>query len=240
MSERRKTWLVMFVVAACIGATVFFFANGRGARVNPVAQDGADQGSADIAAVDGVIRYWDTEPTQSRPAGRFPLIKSDANPHVKSVAEAISEGKHPERISPLIAPEEFNLESFTKNPEAYLNTVEPGRVWQVAQPGANVNRIKANTQFLHHLQQGESVSLQVKVSPKAPVTFTSFDGGSFQNLLTSITVQADSEGLASAQMTATTGVVGDVNILAGSPVDTGLIRFVVHVYPPKLTAGNNN
>ena len=76
----------------------------------------------------------------------------------------------------------------------------------------------------------------MQISPHAPVTFTSFDGGAFQNLLTSITVQADERGLASAQMTGTTGVLGDVHILAGSPVDSGQARFVVNVKSAKLTA----
>lgn len=82
--------------------------------------------------------------------------------------------------------------------------------------------------------QGEPVPLKVRTIPNAPVTFTSFDLGSFSNRLTSITVAADKDGVATAQFTGTPGTYNDVNILAASPMTSGQVKFVITVIVPKL------
>lgn len=73
------------------------------------------------------------------------------------------------------------------------------------------------------------MTLKVKVIPNAPVTFTSFDAGAFENELTSITVMADKTGTARTSFTATGGAVGEVQILAGSPLTAGQAQFLVNV-----------
>jgi len=66
----------------------------------------------------------------------------------------------------------------------------------------------------------------------APVTMTSNNLGSFANGLTSITVAADSSGLAEAVFTASRGTIDDIQILAASPVTSGQIAFTVNVQVP--------
>ena len=67
--------------------------------------------------------------------GTLPAIKPDANPQVKAVVEAIRQGNHPERVSVLVRPQPFDAKAYQTNPAAYLEVVEPGRVFQTAQPG---------------------------------------------------------------------------------------------------------
>jgi hypothetical protein len=166
--------------------------------------------------------------------GQTPIIPPNANPMVASVVEAYRTKSHPERLSSSIIPAPFDAGKYASTPAAYLNIVEPGRIWQSAPPGPDVTPIKAASPRLQRVPQKETASLKVKVTPNAPVTFTSFDLGEFQNRLTSITVAADEEGLAVARFTGTPGTANHVNILAASPVTSGQLHFIVDVVVPGL------
>lgn len=98
-----------------------------------------------------------------------------------------------------------------------------------AQPGDNVVAIAPEGSAYHGVVQGESVSLKVRVQPKDPVTFMSFQLGYFENQLTSITVQADEQGIAQANYTAGGGTIDDVQILAAGPRTSGQVQFLVNV-----------
>ncbi|HUY35193.1 MAG TPA: hypothetical protein VMV69_20780 [Pirellulales bacterium] len=66
-------------------------------------------------------------------------------------------------------------------------------------------------------------------------------GGAFENQLTSITVQADAQGMAEAKFLATAGTIANIHILAASPLASGQARFIVNVAPPEgaaASAGN--
>jgi hypothetical protein len=66
--------------------------------------------------------------------------------------------------------------------------------------------------------------------PDAPVTYTTFGGGTFkENGIGSVSVRADGRGLASAHYSADRGIDGDVTVVAGSPSAVGNQRFFVHV-----------
>ncbi len=161
-------------------------------------------------------------------------IKDDGkNPQIASVKEAMQSKTHPERLSSLIVPAPFDAAAFRASPEKYLNVVEPGRVWQVAQPGPGVKRLTSVSSEYEFIEQGQSVSLKVQADPGAPVTFTSFDLGAFDNQLTSQTVKADEKGLAKATFIGTGGTRGEVKILAASPLSSGQVQFLVQVDYPK-------
>ncbi len=81
----------------------------------------------------------------------------------------------------------------------------------------------------HVLRAGESVRLRVKTEPGMPATFTSFDLGTFDNGLSSITVAADELGIAQASFHASPGKKGEINILAASPAATERVKFNVYV-----------
>lgn len=166
--------------------------------------------------------------------GTIKPIKADANVHTKSVVEAYGAADYPKRVSVLHkTKEKFDFEAFKANPKPYLNIVEPSRALSPAQPGEDVVRIMRVTRKFQTVKQGESVMLEVQALPGAPVTFTSFDLGKFENELTTITVQADKTGLASTKFFGTTGTVEDVNILAASPVTSGQAKFIVNVEWPE-------
>ncbi|MBI3828861.1 MAG: hypothetical protein HY291_05060 [Planctomycetes bacterium] len=146
------------------------------------------------------------------------------------MADALKKKDHPERLSALIPAKPFDKAAFEANPNAYLNTVEPGRCFLCAQPGKDVPALTAQTPRLSRIKQGESVKLTVKGTPLAPVSFTSFDLGTFaESKLNCVTVRADKDGVAAVTFVATPGALNDCNILAGSPLASGQAKFVVEI-----------
>jgi len=160
-------------------------------------------------------------------------VKAETNPQVRSVAEALRDKNHPERLSPIIPPKPFDAEAYKQNPRAYLDVVEPGRAMQSAQPGKDVRRIQALTPQLQDVKPGGSVTLKVRAVPKMPVSLTSTDLGAFDNKLTAITVEADETGVAEVKFFATPGTEHGVRIMAASPVTSGTLNFQVNVLNPR-------
>ena len=166
---------------------------------------------------------------QSYRFGKTPMLAPDINPSVRNTFESLVAEESSDSVNPLLTPPPFNRSEYEADPSAYLSQSVPGRVWQTGQPADGVDPIARIGDRLHEMKQGESLRLQVQSSPNLPVTFTSFDLGAFQNQLTSVTVQADEDGVAEAVFTATSGTIANVNILAASPAASGTARFVVHV-----------
>ena len=196
----------------------------RASDVEPIQKPSGDESSE---AVREALDYGRTKP-----------IDADANAHTKSVAEALQDGSHPERLSVLMRPGKFDLKAFKANPKAYLDVVEPGRAFESAEPGQDVPRLAAITPRRVVVVQGDEVALQVAAQPGAPVSFTSFDLGTFQNGLTSVSVQANDEGMAEATFTGGPGTIADVHVQAASPVSSGQVRFTIHVTKPDALAEN--
>ena len=148
------------------------------------------------------------------------------NPQVDSVIAALRDGNHPERLNPLVAPSTFNAKSYKSDPTAYLNVAEPGRVFQrLPDSATNAPFIQPMTPFSQDVKQGDKVAVSVKAAPGYPVTFTSFDDGSFENGLTTITVEADSAGVATVHFLGMPGTVLVSNLLASSPMARGQLKF---------------
>lgn len=246
--SNRATWAVVLAVTSAILGAAVFFSTRDADEIGINGPIGSDVSRDELVEIGGVRRpITDIRPVDRRndrnaggdPSidyGTTPPVPRDANPHVRSVAEALETGEYPERLSPLHTPKPFDREAYLADPQAYLDVVEPGRVWQVAQPGPGIPRLSSLSRPLNRIEQGQSIVLKVKAIPGAPVTFTSFDLGAFENQLTSITVQADAEGVAAATFTGTPGTYNDVNILAGSPMTAGQIKFLVNVSLPRRIA----
>jgi hypothetical protein len=160
-------------------------------------------------------------------------VALDANEDVASLVEAFKEKKYPERVSPLVEPKKFDLAEFEKDADAYLHVIEPGRVFQTAQPGPGVSVLRPAGSRMHRVLEGGSVKFRVQAIPGAPVTFSSFDLGQFSNQLTSITVRADKRGIAEVDFLAAPGPYVDMHVLAGSPLTTGQVRFIINVVAPE-------
>ena len=163
--------------------------------------------------------------------GHAKPIKGDENPSAASVLEALNTKTHPERLSVMLAPTEtFDKAAYEADALGYCSVVIPGRVFQTATPAPGVPELKPLGGTLAVAGQSDPVVLSVQGVPESPVTFTSLDLGYFQeNKLNSITVRADKNGTASATFTGGPGTIADVNILAGSPLSTGQVRFKVVV-----------
>lgn len=162
--------------------------------------------------------------------GRSQPVKVATNVQVASVAEALKNKNHPERVSVLFAPTIFDRAAFEANPDGYLNVIEPGRCMASAQPGPDVPVLKAVSDQRVSLSQGESVKLTVKGAPLAPVSLTSLDLATFaDNKLNAITVRADKEGVATVTLVATPGALNDVHVLAASPMASSQVRFTVEI-----------
>jgi len=173
---------------------------------------------------------------EANPAGFAPGIRPDANANAASVAEAARSGRNPERMSLLIAPKPFDPAVFSANPQQYLDVIEPGRVFQSAQPGVGVPVLEIKGVGSRQIPVGGSCELTVSTAPQAPVTFTTMDLGTFSNGLTTITVRADATGEARATYAASGGVIAEVKILVGSPLASGQVKFHVVVVEPPVAA----
>ena len=180
----------------------------------------------------------DSEPPFDFPDyGESPAIAVNANVQVAAVAKAIQEKNRPELLSPAIAPRKFDPVAYAADPQSYLNSPEPGRVFAPAQPGPDVVEIRRDSGYYTSVLQGETVNLRVQAPAGSPVSFTSFDLGMFSNQLTTITVAADDSGVATAEFLAAPGTIAEVNVLAASPVTSGQVKFVVDIGLP-LATGN--
>ena len=170
--------------------------------------------------------------TEMRRIGSTPVIDKQA-PGAASVVEALHQGKHPERLSPVFAPTPFDAHAFAQNPQAYLSIIEPGRVFITAQPGPGIPVLTAESPLEQRVVQGEAIELVVRTAASAPVSFTSLDLGIFvENTLAAISVQADAQGIARVHLRAAPGTVGEVSTLAGSPLAAGQVRFLMVVDLP--------
>lgn len=168
--------------------------------------------------------------------GTTPPVKPDANPQVASVYRRIVNRKadplaYGRAVSVMARPEPFDAKRYKSDQayhDTYLNSPEPGRVYAPAQPGHDVPRLQRVGPYYQEMVQGQTVTLSVHGVPGYPVTFTSFDLGRFSNQLTTITVEADTSGVAKAQFTAPPGTIADANIMAASPVTSGQVAFIVN------------
>lgn len=214
----------VLMVAAAIAATgaaalaVFLLAPDRaGKREGPAGE------RADVA--DGRRNARSTWPPLPPPPSTDPTAPERAQ---AAVARALRTA--PGTLSPTGAIPPFDKDEFALDPKPYLAQVQPARAFQTARPGRGAVVLEAQVPGLAEIQRGSDAPLWVRGVPDAPVTFTAFDGGVFrENGMPSVTVQADARGLAVAYFRATPGLVGDLNIVAGSPLAVGVRRFRLRV-----------
>lgn len=198
------------------------------------------RGSSASGAAPGVSDAGSASAAPGSPAGAQPLPAPvppaqpirhapDSSPAVASIAAA-RDGKHPERLSPLVTPAPFDAAAFARDPQPYLQTVEPGRVQQTAVPAEGATRLRVLGEPRPLLEPGGTLLVRMQGVPLAPVSFLAVGGGSFvENGLNAITVRADAEGLAFVTYRADPGTVGDAPIIAASPLAVGQQTVVPHV-----------
>lgn len=155
-------------------------------------------------------------------------IDPDLNEETRSISEGIREGL-PQRLSLEFSGPPFDPDRYAEDPESYLKTFEPSRALRPAAAGPDVPVIASTASPQTELAQGESVRLVASLPASTPVTFTSLNGGRFQNDLPSITVAADADGNATVEFTASASAASRVMIMAASPVASGKLRYNIGV-----------
>jgi hypothetical protein len=226
VSENRGRWITAGVIAVLAVGIGVWMLNREGTSVKPAppTQKPISSGTTTTPGENESELY-------PKDYGRVQAVASDANPAAASIAEAVRTKTHPERLSAMIQPKKFDpaIMKDEKAYQAYLGIHEPGRCYQSAQPGQGVSLIRSVSKRFVMIRQGESAVLKVRAVPNAPVTFTSFDLGTFSNKLTSITVRADKTGLAKAEFFASGGTIADCNIRSSCPLATGSVQFTVNI-----------
>lgn len=187
----------------------------------------AGPGRVAAVALPQTLRRRSPEVPPDQRVGQVPL---DAIAQTASVRDAQAQGRL-ERLSINARPTPFDRVAYVRDPASYLNIIEPCRIYQTGDPATAEPLVTPDG---HHAAMVRVAplaehALQVLTWPGYPATFTSLDRGAFQNGLTSITVQADTDGVATAQFTATAGTTDRVRILAASPLAAGNVTFLVDI-----------
>jgi hypothetical protein len=175
---------------------------------------------------------------QSDSVGTVQGVPSALNLQVASVASALQQHDHPERLSALVQPPVFDAAAYAANPARYANDVVPGRALQSAAPGPNVPVLLPLVPTQATISQDQTTILRVKSQPGSAVTFTSFDLGHFGNALASQTVTTDANGVGSVSFTAGPGTIDAVHVLAGSPGASGQVLFDLMITPASPAASS--
>ena len=167
----------------------------------------------------------------SKGYGTFPAVDQDNNnPHKEYLAKALQDPKNNSGAISIIGKrEKFNLNEYQADPSKYLNSIAPGRVFDAAIPAKGVKALERVGYSTMRTKQNQPVGLTAKGEVGMPISFTAFDGGHFQNGLNSITLKADSSGVATAEFTPTQGVINQTRVRAASPVNTGTLQWTIRV-----------
>lgn len=253
MKSNSKALIGLAALAVCIGGIVIYntrpqekpeVAQAESNAEKPEEAPGKVKLAPGRAMIGGIerpasdVRFAkDREQVERKPPrkrqGYSPSVDPESNEQTQLVAEALKSREKPERFSSFVVKRGFDAEKFRAEPAKYAaeyaSVVEPGRVFAPAQPGDGVSVLRAESSRFHRVKQGEALRLSVEAVPNAPVTFASQDLGQFENQLSSVTVVANEQGIASATYTASGGTIDEVQILAASPVTTGQVAFTVSV-----------
>ncbi len=252
----RNPWLIAGLVAVPLiaVATILSFKQSRrpvpqpqpripGPRESTVKTGGIDRPASDLTGSWGdqakVNQQYQIDSSARMTYGAVPLVDPAKNPAVAGVYEAAQSGREPQKLSPMSMSEPFDRAAYLANPTFYLEQHVPGRVWQSAIPGPGVPALQRQTPRRQVLRRGEAVRLAVATEPQMPATFTSFDIGTFDNGLASITVAANDGGVASAVFYASPGKVGEVNVVAASPAATERIKFDITILTQSANESNS-
>lgn len=157
------------------------------------------------------------------------VVPADYAAQRASIVEAVRTGTHPERLSLLIAPAPFDVAAYLRDPAAYLNVIEPGRVLQSADPAPGVPPLEVVGPDLVTIAELGTATLTVRTVPRGPASFASLDMGAFANGQSAITVQADDQGIAQTTYTATRGTIAQSRISVSSPVASGTRGYRIEI-----------
>lgn len=196
---------------------------------------GVKRPKRDVAFENSTPKQVDSEKSRFPHPGNAPNTPKDANPQVKQLFEELSKEvseRNPAAVSSLFS-EKFDAKAFEKDKQKWLSQIRPSRAFQSAQPGPEVEPIQSTTAGFQRIVQGEKVAFEVKAQPGAPVTFYTPQVGTFTNELSTHSVEANENGIARTTYTATAGANGLIDVVAASPLNSGLLRYKIQVSLPQ-------
>ena len=124
----------------------------------------------------------------------------------------------------------FNRAAYLADPASYLSKVAGSRVYEVANPAADVAALIPEGPTGFSAPTNGEVTLAAKTEPGCPTTFVTFGLGQFPaSGFQSVTVAADEHGIARTQFRVTPGTVGNCLVMAGSPVCANTLSFLITV-----------
>lgn len=176
--------------------------------------------------------------------GELKPMSPSVSPQAQSATTAALTKTHPERLTCAITPAPFDLAKWNADSayrKAYLETPEPGRVYQSLAPGKDIPHIALASPSYVETLQGQPVVLSVKAPAGLPTTFSSFDAAHFTagsgdgvvgSQLTTQTVVASDDGVATATLVAPPGVIENCRVRASCPAASGFVTFNVFVKLP--------
>ena len=200
-------------------------------HMTPPAQSGAGRATSSSAVDSSLVIDFKQGP------GEEYLIDANISPQMRSIVEAYTTGKHPERLASMITPSKFDKAAYLQDPQAYCALHVPSRIWQVAQAGPEVTPLQAVGEQHFEVKPLEKVGLTIRAEPHMPVTFSSVDLGRFlPSHTTVVTVPADASGLAKVIWYAAPGTAEDCHILSACPTCSRQEQFFIQVEsPPPVT-----
>lgn len=132
----------------------------------------------------------------------------------------------------------FDAERFAADPDSYLAEVDGRRVLQTAQPGVTVPQLAPHSPRRMTVSPDGTATLRVRTAPLAPATFSSFDGGTFTNGRSTISVRADDDGIATTRWRPSAGTVNIARVTVASPSASGRVMFSLTVAPALASSGD--
>ena len=124
----------------------------------------------------------------------------------------------------------FDRAAYVADPASYLKAIVGSRIYEVSNPAADVEPLTPVGSTGATVRTNEETVLAARTEPGMPVTFTSFGLGMFpMSGQSSVTVAADSEGIARTPFRVTPGTVRNCLIVAGSPVCAGTLQFLIAI-----------
>jgi len=194
----------------------------------PVAPTAADS-AVDASGAPAGQRGYDPDQPLAHDNHPYMVFADDPDPRVQSVVTALRSGEHPERIDYHVAPAPFDPAAWARDPQAYLDRVEPGRAFQVAFD-PELPALSAIGASWHQVTVGETLTVAVQATPGAPVSWLSPAGGLFTETgLNALTTRADAEGVARVTWYAVPGTIDQAVVVVGSPLLRHQVHFNINV-----------
>lgn len=159
----------------------------------------------------------------------------------QTTVASLKDPEQRQRISPLGKIPEFDANRYQSDVnyrKEYLSTAAVSRVYQ-SDDLSDIS-ISRQSPYFQKVEQGRELSVTVKSAPNFPVSIASFDGGRFaESGLNFATVEADSSGTATFTFQASSGTIGETNLLVSSPAAKGQLKFKIHIQLPEVIHAQN-